>query len=132
MRIIPQQVCKGPDHLAAFLKQVESLGGEGVIVKDPNLEFHAGRTPHVLKVKNFDDMEGVVIAHRSGKGKFEGLMGSLTLRLDNGITFNLGTGFTVSQRRNPPLVGTVVTFKYHGFTKKGIPRFASFVRVRRD
>ena len=132
VRIIEQIVCNGPDHLAAFLEQIESLGGEGVIVKDPDLEFHAGRSPYVLKVKNFDDMEGVVIAHRPGEGKFSGMMGSLTLQLDNGIVFNLGTGFTLAQRQHPPPVGAVVTFKYQGYTKNGIPRFASFLRVRRD
>jgi DNA ligase 1 len=132
VRIIEQIVCDGPDHLAAFLDKIESLGGEGVIVKDPDLAFHTGRTPYVLKVKNFDDMEGVVIAHRPGEGKLSGMMGSLTLRLDNGVVFNLGTGFTVMQRQHPPPIGAIVTFKYQGYTKNGIPRFASFLRVRKD
>ncbi len=33
---------------------------------------------------------------------------------------------------NPPSIGTIVTFKYYGFTKNGIPKFASFLRVRQD
>jgi DNA ligase-1 len=130
--IIEQMVCKGPEHLTAFLENVESLGGEGVIIKNPDLEFHSGRSPYVLKVKNFHDMEGVVIAHRPGQGRFSGMMGSLILRLDSGVTFNLGTGFTISQRKHPPSIGAIVTFKYQGFTKNGIPRFASFLRVRKD
>ncbi len=132
VRIIEQIRCNGPDHLAAFLYNVESLGGEGVIVKRPDLEFHSGRTPYVLKVKNFDDMEGEVIAHRPGQGKFRGMMGSLTIRLDDGVTFNLGSGFTIAQRKSPPPIGAMVTFKYQGVTKNGIPRFASFLRVRKD
>jgi len=60
------------------------------------------------------------------------MMGSLTLRLDSGIAFNLGSGFSDAQRRHPPPIGAVVTFKYKGFTKNGIPRFASFMRVRKD
>ena len=132
VRIIDQMVCKGPDHLTAFLEKVESLGGEGVIVKNPDLEFHSGRTPYVLKVKNFDDMEGEVIAHRPGQGKFNGMMGSLTLRIGSGAVFNLGTGFTIDQRKHPPPIGAIVTFKYQGFTKNGIPRFASYLRVRKD
>ena len=132
VRIIEQIVCRGPDHLAAFLASVEVLGGEGVIVKDPALEFEAGRTPYVLKVKHFSDMEGTVIAHNPGKGRLAGMMGSLTLRLANGVDFNLGTGFKDAERRDPPPVGAIVTFTYQGFTRKGIPRFASFLRVRRD
>ncbi|MGB5985317.1 MAG: DNA ligase [Desulfobacterales bacterium] len=130
--IIEQIVCDGPEHLTAFLEKIESLGGEGLIVKNPDLEFHSGRSPHVLKVKNFSDMEGRVIAHHPGKGKFKGMLGSLTLQLDNGLVFNLGTGFTMMQRKHPPPIGSTVTFKHQGFTQTGIPRFASFLRVRKD
>jgi DNA ligase 1 len=132
VRMIEQIVCKGPDHLRQFLKKIEALGGEGAIVKNPVLSYQAGRSPNILKVKNFSDMEGTVIAHNPGNGKLEGMMGSLTLRLQCGIDFKLGTGFTLEQRLHPPPVGTVVTFKYQGFTKNGIPRFASFMRERKD
>jgi len=132
VRIIEQIACRGADHLDAFLEDIESMGGEGVVVKDPNLPFQAGRSTHVLKVKKFSDMEGTVIAHNPGKGQFEGMLGSLTLRLENGIQFKLGTGFTLAQRKSPPPIGSSVTFKYHGFTRNGVPRFASFMRVRRD
>lgn len=132
VRIIEQIECQGADHLNAFLEDIQSMGGEGVVVKDPTLPFQTGRSAHVLKVKNFSDMEGTVIAHNPGKGKFEGMLGSLTLRLENGIQFKLGTGFTLAQRKSPPPIGSSVTFKYHGFTRNGVPRFASFMRVRRD
>jgi DNA ligase 1 len=132
VRIIKQIVCKGQAHLQAFLKKIESLGGEGVVIRDPRLPYRTGRLPDVLKVKRFSDMEGTVIGYKPGKGKFKGMMGSLTLRLDNGIAFNLGSGFSDAERRDPPPIGAVVTFKYKGFTKNGIPRFASFMRVRKD
>ena len=132
VHIIEQIVCRGPDHLARFLERIEARGGEGVIVKDPRPAYHAGRTPYMLKVKSFADMEGTVVAHNPGKGKFEGMLGSLRLRLDSGVVFNLGTGFSDAERRHPPPVGAVVTFKYQGFTPNGIPRFASFLRMRKD
>jgi len=103
-----------------------------VIVKDPEMPYHTGRSAHVLKVKKFWDMEGVVIGLNKGKGKYKTMMGSLTLKLENGIVFKLGTGFTDRHRKNPPSIGTIVTFKYYGFTKNGIPKFASFLRVRQD
>ena len=132
VHIIDQVVCNGPDHLQSFLEKIESLGGEGVIVKNPIPEPHSGRTPDILKVKNFSDMEGVVIAHNPGKGKFSDMMGSLTVQLDNNIRFNLGSGFTLADRRHPPPIGSIVTFKYQGFTHNRIPRFASFLRERKD
>lgn len=130
--IIPQIRCQGSDHLEQFLDEIVLKGGEGVIVKDPSRHYETGRSAYSLKVKKFEDMEGVVIAQNPGKGKFEGLLGSLTLRLDNGVEFKLGSGFSLSERKNPPTIGSVVTFKYLDFTKNGIPRFASFLRVRLD
>lgn len=132
VRVIEQIVCQGTYHLDAFLAKVESLGGEGVIIKNPTLPFRPGRSPHILKVKNFSDMEGTVIAHNPGSGAFKGMLGSLTLQLENGIVFKLGTGFTIEQRRHPPPLGAIVTFKHQGYTQNGIPRFASFMRVRKD
>lgn len=132
VRLIEQIACHGPDHLRAYLEKIESLGGEGIIVKDPTRPFLAGRTSFSLKVKNFSDMEGTVVAHNPGKGRFAGMMGSLTLLLENGTSFKVGSGFTIAERRDPPPIGAVVTFKYQGFTRNGIPRFASFLRVRRD
>lgn len=132
VRLIEQTACQGQDHLRVFLENIESLGGEGVIVKDPTRPFLAGRTAFSLKVKTFSDMEGTVIAHNPGRGRFAGMMGSLTLLLENGISFKVGSGFTLAERRDPPPVGAVVTFKYQGFTRNGIPRFASFLRVRKD
>ncbi|MBU3914211.1 DNA ligase [bacterium] len=131
-RIIPQIVCGNDKHLQLFVDEIELRGGEGVIVKDPRLDYHAGRSPHILKIKKDNDMEGKVVAVNPGKGKLTGMMGSLTLALENGITFKLGTGFSEKTRKHPPQKETIVTFKYYGFSKNGVPKFASFMRIRKD
>lgn len=132
VKVIPQIVCKGKKHLEQFLREVASKGGEGVIIKDPKQQYHTGRTPYVLKVKKSDDMEGIVVAINQGKGKYKNMMGSLTVKLENGIIFKLGSGFSDHERANPPEIDSLVTFQYYGFTKNGIPRFPSFLRVRKD
>ena len=132
VRIISQIPIKETSDMKKFLKEVQSMGGEGVILKNPDMDYHTGPSPHILKVKEFRDMEGVVVRINKGKGKYSNAMGSMTLRLENGTTFKLGTGFTDKIRYAPPPPGTTVTFKYHGLTKNGIPRFASFLRVRKD
>ncbi|GAB6145718.1 DNA ligase [Desulfocicer niacini] len=131
-RFIPQIRIKEKSNMEDFLKEVESMGGEGVIVKNPDIPYHTGRSPHMLKVKNCQDMEGIVVGINKGQGKYENVMGSLTVKLKNGITFKLGTGFSDEIRQKPPQPGSTVTFKYHGFTKNGIPKFASFLRMRQD
>ena len=132
VRIIPQIPLRGTNQLDRFFRDVESKGGEGVVVRDPESAYHTGRSPRILKVKRARDMEGRVLAVNPGKGKYAGAMGSLTLVLENGRRFRLGTGFTDQMRRHPPRPGAVVTFRYRGFTKNGIPKFASFLRIRED
>ena len=42
------------------------------------------------------------------------------------------TGFSDAQRKNPVAIGTQVTYRFRGLNDSGIPRFASFMRVRED
>ncbi len=128
VNIIRQIKCRDEEHLQSFLKKIVELKGEGVIVKDPNQNYHTGRSPYILKVKKVYDMEGVVTGHNLRQN---GTLKSLVVKLENGTLFNLGGGFTKLQRAKPPKIGETVTFKYYGFTKNGKPKFASFLRVRK-
>lgn len=98
------------------------------MIKNPFLEYQEGRNSNILKVKTFFDEEGVVISHNYKNGKFK----SLVIKQKDGITFNLGNGFTNKDRENPPKIGDIVTFKYYGLTKNNKPKFASFLRVRKE
>jgi DNA ligase-1 len=61
-------------------------------------------------------------------------MGSLVVELqgNRAVQFKIGGGFSDEERENPPLIGTIITFKYYGFYESGIPKFPSFLRVRED
>jgi DNA ligase-1 len=48
------------------------------------------------------------------------------------VRFQLGTGFSDAQRRDPPPVGSQVTFLYRDLTRDGVPRFASYLRRREN
>ncbi len=130
VKIIEQKVCHNKRELLSFLASVVRKGGEGVIVKDPKLSYFSGRSSAVLKLKEFSDAEAEVLEIHPGKGKNRGMMGSLTVRMKDGTTFKLGTGFTAYDRKHPPKIGDIVTFRYTGWTKNRKPRFASFMRIR--
>ena len=130
IRVIPQIPCRNDRHLQSYLKLVVSQGGEGLVIRNPNTEYESGRTANALKVKPFDDMEGVVIGYRPGKGKYAGVVGALQIELESGQRFFIGSGLKDADRKTPPGLGTLITFRHHGFTERGIPRFASFLRVR--
>lgn len=127
-----QERCKNAAHLIAERDRIVGLGGEGLMLRKPESEYEAGRSPTLLKVKPADDAEATVIAHVPGKGKYEGKLGSLRVRTEDGREFSIGAGLTDAHRDTPPPVGTVITYRHRGLTAKGLPRFPSFLRVRSD
>ena len=128
--VLQQHVCENEAHLRKKLRQIESLGGEGIMLRKPNSPYEIGRSYNLLKVKTYEDAEATVIGHLPGSGKHAGRLGALQVELPNGIQFAIGTGFSDRERNDPPPVGSIVTFKYYGYHKSGIPRFASFLRIR--
>ena len=124
--------CKSLESLRAELARIESLGGEGLMLRQPGSKYVAGRSSTLLKVKTFHDAEAVVVGHQAGAGRHKGRMGALLVRLADGTDFAIGTGFSDRERENPPAVGTTVTFRYQEFSDAGVPRFPSWAGVRHD
>lgn len=112
------------------LKSVVQGGGEGLMLHRADAAYETGRSDTLLKLKPWNDAEAVVIGHLPGKGKYAGMLGALRVRSADGREFSLGTGFSDEQRRNPPAIGSEVTYRYRDLTIRGLPRFASFMRLR--
>ena len=104
--------------------------GEGVVVRDGSLDYYTGRDNNALKVKSYVDEECKVISHNKGNGKYKNKLGSLNCKMDNSEIIKIGSGFSDKQRKNPPKINTIITFKYYGLTSKGNPRFPIFLRIR--
>ena len=132
LEVVTQTPATDHDRLMLQLDTVMARGGEGLMLHHGDSVYHAGRSDAVLKVKRYQDAEARVIGHVGGQGKFAGMLGALQVETDDGRRFRLGTGFSDAERRDPPPIGSTVTFKYYGLTATGLPRFASFLRVRED
>lgn len=132
VNMIEQKRCVDRLHLMKELKRIEDIKGEGVMLRRPGSFYQSGRSQDILKVKTFHDAEGVVVEHLKGSGRNSGRLGSMRVELPNGVRFLIGTGFTDQERENPPPVGTRISFKYKEINPSGVPRFASFLRVRKD
>jgi DNA ligase-1 len=117
-------------ELKRRLDEVVHGGGEGLVLHRGASHYHAGRDDDLLKLKPYDDAEAKVVGYSPGKGKYDGMMGSLLMEMPDGTRFRIGGGFTDEQRRHPPPVGSTVTFRYQGTTSSGKPRFSRFLRVR--
>ncbi len=107
-------------------------GGEGLVLHRADAPYLTGRSEVLLKMKPQHDDEAVVVAHLPGKGRYAGQLGALRVRRADGREFSLGTGLSDAQRRDPPPLGVTVTYRFRELTAGGLPRFASFWRVRED
>jgi DNA ligase-1 len=134
VQAVKQFLVKNNQELAALLTLYTQKGAEGLMLQKADAKFSDGRSSNLLKLKPYMDAEALVIKHTPGKGKYQNSLGALLVRYKNpdgkNIELKIGTGFSDRERNTPPKVGSVITFKYHGYTKNGVPRFASFMRVR--
>jgi DNA ligase 1 len=129
---VPQERIASHAALAARLQQMVHAGGEGLMLHRGDAPYRGLRSADLIKVKTHDDAEARVVAHLPGKGRHSGRLGALLVETPQGQRFRLGTGFTDAQRDHPPAPGTWVTYRYRGLNDSGLPRFASFLRVRPD
>lgn len=130
--VIPQIPVRDQFHLQQELLRIEAQFGEGLIVRLPHALYESGRSSTILKVKNSQDAEAMVVAQLTGTGKNEGRLGSLLVERADGQRFKIGSGFSDADRDSPPAIGECITYKYYGHYQSGIPKFPVFLRVRRD
>lgn len=140
-------------------------GYEGLILRAPNAPYKQGRSTvnegYLLKLKRFQDAEAVVIgfeermgnlneatvselgytkrsSHKAGKSG-RGDLGALVCRSDDGVEFNIGTGFSDSERaaiwaNRDQFLGQLAKYKFFPVGVKEAPRHPVFLswRDRRD
>lgn len=130
LKVVEQWEITDRKALDLKLAEILKLGGEGLMLHRADATYTTGRSDVLLKMKLWRDAEAKVIGHQPGKGKYAGMLGALRVQTADGVEFMLGTGFNEAERKNPPPVGSTVTYRYRELTKRGVPRFASFYRVR--
>ena len=129
---VAQQRVASDATLQALLQRTVRGGGEGLMLHRGASLYRAGRSDDLIKVKTHDDTEARVVGHLPGQGKHAGRLGALLVEMPSGQRFKLGTGLSDAERSNPPPIGSWVTYRFRGTHDSGLPRFASFVRVRQD
>ena len=130
LRCVEQMSFDTHKDLQHYLGSLTSAGSEGLMLKQKGELYHPGRNASLVKVKNVQDAEAIVVGYKPGKGKYEGKMGAILVELSDGARFYIGSGFTDAERSDPPKLGDMVTFEHNGWTENGIPRFARYHRIR--
>lgn len=75
-----------------------------LMLRQPSSRYIPKRSTTLLKVKTFYDAEARVVGYEAGKGKYEGMVGSMECEMENGKKFNCGSGLTDEKRMNAPAV----------------------------
>lgn len=130
LSLVEQRQIDDAAHLKQQLAAVVRAGGEGLMLHRADAPWRSGRTDALFKFKPDLDDEAQVVGHLPGQGRFAGMTGALQVRTPEGQLFALGSGLSDAHRRNPPKVGSWVTYRYSDRTPSGLPRFATFVRAR--
>ncbi|MCM8567071.1 DNA ligase [Thauera linaloolentis] len=130
VQAVPQFRVENRAVLAATLARVLAAGGEGLMLHQADAHWQPGRGDAILKLTPLLDAEARVVAHLPGQGRHRGVLGALEVESADGRRFRLGTGFSDAGRRDPPPIGSMVTYRYRELTAQGMPRFPVFVRVR--
>lgn len=128
LQAVKHQILKNQTQLDQLLWSVVNKGGEGLMLNQLQSYYEPSRTSSILKLKPKWDDEAQVIGFTKGKGKYQGLMGAVIVRMKDGREFKIGTGFSDEDRANPPALNSWMTFEYSGLTSNGIPRFARYIR----
>jgi DNA ligase-1 len=119
-------------ELKTRLDAIVRAGGEGLMLHRADAPYVTGRSDAMLKLKPWLDAEAVVVGYTPGKGKYQGMTGALMVERPDGKRFRIGSGLSDTVRREPPPIGTRITYRYQHLTKNGLPRFARYLRIRED
>ena len=130
LQAVPQFRLPDTASLQKKLRDIVRNGGEGLMLHRADAAYETGRSSALLKLTPWLDAEATVVAHLPGKGKYAGMTGALQMEMPDGRRFALGSGLSDALRRNPPPVGTLITYRYRELTPNGMPRFPRYLRVR--
>ena len=118
-------------------EDIWSRGGEGIILKDPDAVYHPGkRNSTLMKIKEELTLDLEVVDVEEGRGKYEGTLGTLTVRDRSGRHYSV-SGMTDEQRDewwrcSESIIGSVVEVKAMKRLKDGSLREPRFKAVRHD
>ena len=119
-------------HTDVFLKQ----GYEGSILR-LNRPYEQKRSYNLMKFKDFNDEEAIIIDYVAGKGKRFGTLGKFIMRDNSGVEFGCppGKGWDYDKLRNildniQDYIGKTATFTYFERTKANSYRHPQFKTIR--
>lgn len=138
LQFVPHYLANDEQYILDLHEQFKSNGYEGSMIRWGNVSYQNGRTKYLLKLKDFDEAEFLVVGMLEGRGKRAGTLAKWVVDLGGGKTCEVNP--TGSDEQNlkfwldkDNLIGKVfITVKFQGFTPDGKLRFATFKAIRKN
>lgn len=120
VRVAAAEPCEDEATAMRLLNDVESRGGEGLILRKGSAPFRAGRSRDLLKLKSVHTAEAAVLGWKSGKN-------ALHVRcMETGACFDLTWGRSFER----PRPSSVVTYRFMSRSQEtNVPKHATIVCV---
>lgn len=137
IHIVETLVVNNEDELMEAFDHFVAQGYEGCMVRNADGLYVNKRSYDLQKIKEFDDSEFQIVGVKVGtKGSMAG-KAVFTCKLNETETFDCkmkGSLDELTKYANDPslAIGRMLTVKYQGFTKYGVPRFPVGMRFRED
>ena len=140
VEIAPMVIAGNEAEFRAFRAKCRADGFEGVMSKDLDAPYVAGRSGAWRKHKDILTLDGRIAALEEGVGRFAGTLGAVTVEgvyEGRRVKCSVGTGFTSGQRDTlwngrDGMIGKMAEIKFQEITVGGSVRFPVFVRLRSD
>jgi DNA ligase-1 len=127
--VVDQTLIANTGMYDSLLSGVYTHGGEGLMLRAPGSYYVYERTRRILKVKDKHDADGTVLGYVDGNGKYEGLVGSLIVQMDNGIRVDV-SGMRDNLRVPGAIpIGSRISFWYRELSTNGVPKEARYWRT---
>jgi DNA ligase-1 len=115
-------------------KDYVDRGYEGQMIRE-NIPYEFKRSSGLLKRKDFQDDEYIILAIAEGKGNKSGMAGYAILQTEDGRTFNSNIKGTHDFLKDllenaDTYIGSYGTCTFFSLTPDGIPRFPYLTRLR--
>jgi DNA ligase-1 len=133
---LPEYTCVTLELAKVIAEQVIDDGGEGVIVRDLEATWEAGKRDHrIMRIKEKITKDLLVVGVKEGVGKMAGMAGTLTCKWHD-TTIEVAGGDFLERKAwfmDPTLiVGQIVEVEAMKVTPKGVLREPRFKGIRFD
>lgn len=131
LKILPVSYITNYNQLDFFHQKHLEEGYEGSIIRN-DFPYEFKRSFNLLKLKPTKEIICTIVGLIEGTGKYEGMLGALTVETPDKKIFNVGSGFNNEEREyiwknSAERYNSIqVAVKYQDLSEYGIPRFPIF------